>query len=198
MTAGSGNRTPIFRSWVSTLNHWTIPDSLKVYLILFLLDAFGLVIIIVIWLSFASDDDFLWTMSLHWHLFLLRDCQLPTGIFLSFKFLFTVSLNLSLGLPIPRTPSLSWECRICFSSLELSILRIWQAHLRFLWIWNSYMLGSIGVPPFDIESLSQVSHNIGVDCWVHVPPVSTLAKPPQHTEGKREQLLCIPSTLFWV
>ena len=35
------------------------------------------------WQSFASKDDFLRTMSRHWHLFLLRDCQLPTGIFLS-------------------------------------------------------------------------------------------------------------------
>ena len=46
-------------------------------------------------------------MTRHWHLFLLRDCQLPTGIFLSLRFLFTVSLNLNLGLPIPRRPSLS-------------------------------------------------------------------------------------------
>ena len=28
MTAGAGNRTPISRSQVSTLNHWTTPDSL--------------------------------------------------------------------------------------------------------------------------------------------------------------------------
>ena len=93
------------------------------------------------WLSFVSEDAFLWTMSRHWHLFLLRDCQLPTGIFLSLRFLFTVSLNLSLGLPIPRKPSLSWEYRICLGSLEPSILCIWPTHLKFLWIRSSYMLG---------------------------------------------------------
>ena len=91
------------------------------------------------WLSFVFEDDFLWTMPFHWHLFLLRDCQLPTGIFLSLRFLFTVSLNLHQS--IPRRPSLSWEYRICLGSLESSLLCIWPTHLKLLWIGSSYMLG---------------------------------------------------------
>ena len=74
------------------------------------------------WLSFVSEDDFLWTMSFHWHLFLLRDCQLPTGIFSYLRFLITVSLNLNLGLLMSGRPSSSWEYRIGLDSLEPSIL----------------------------------------------------------------------------